>query len=98
MSSIRKFLAILAIQALLATGCTQLSQEDRATLDQVRSIANDAKMEAIKASAAAQAAQEAATRSEAKATAAADAAVKAAADARLASERAERMFSRSQRK
>lgn len=97
MKFVARILAAAALPLLIAA-CTQLSQEDRATLDQVRSIANDAKMEAIKAVQSAQAAQDAAKNSETKATAAADAAMKAAADARAASERAERMFSRSQRK
>ncbi len=80
-----KFLAIAALPLLLAAGgCTELSAQDRATLD------NAAKSSQA-AAAAAQQAADAANRSAAAAEAAAN-------DAKAASERADRMFQRSQRK
>ncbi|MFS2008664.1 alanine-zipper protein [Azospirillum sp. CT11-132] len=77
-------LSIILVGALLATGCSQLSSEDRALLIQTQSTANDAKAEATRA---ANAAQQSAEQARA-----------AAADARAANEKADRMFSRSQRK
>lgn len=78
MRRIPVLMAVLALPAFLATGCSQqLSAEDRALLVQAQSDAKAAQVEAGKAAAAAQA---------------------AAADARAANEKAERMFSRAQRK
>lgn len=94
---IRSLLGATLALGMLA-GCAQLSAEDRALLNEVKSLSEAARGDAARASAAAQAAQDAARASESRAAAAADAAMRAAADAKAASERAERMFSRAQRK
>ncbi|GAA4257135.1 alanine-zipper protein [Azospirillum formosense] len=76
--------SVVLLGALLATACSGLSAEDRALLTQTQATANDAKAEATRA---ANAAQQSAEQARA-----------AAADARAANEKADRMFSRSQRK
>lgn len=77
-------LPVILLGALLASACSQFSSDDRALLTQTQATANDAKAEATRA---ANAAQQSAEQARA-----------AAADARAANEKADRMFSRSQRK
>ncbi|MDW7556774.1 MULTISPECIES: alanine-zipper protein [Azospirillum] len=77
-------LSAVVLGTLLAAGCSGLSAEDRNLLIQTQATANDAKADAARAASAAQQSAE-----QARA---------AAADARAANEKAERMFSRSQRK
>jgi len=96
---------IAGAMALLAVGCTQLSDQDRALLTDVRATADRAANNAAAAqSTAAQAAADAG-RAATEAKAAADAARSAqasastaAADAKAASDKADRMFNRSLRK
>ncbi|HTY65630.1 MAG TPA: alanine-zipper protein [Alphaproteobacteria bacterium] len=79
-----KALAAIVLPMLLIAGCTQLSADDRALLQNAQKSASDA-------AAAAQQAADAANR-------AAAASQQSASDAKAAAERADRMFQRSQRK
>ncbi len=80
----RRFLTAAVLPMLLIAGCTQLSAEDRAALQNAQKSAADAADAANRAAAASQ--QSAA------------AAQSASADAKAAAERADRMFQRTQRK
>lgn len=84
------FIAPLFAFAILA-GCTTLSDEDRALLDQVQVTSEEAKAAAAAAEEAARAAQE-------SAAASAAAAEQSAADAAAAAEKADRIFRQLQRK
>ncbi len=79
-----KLLATVALPMLLIAGCTELSTEDRALLQNAQKASADA---AASAQQAADAANRAAASAQSSAT-----------DARAASERADRMFQASQRK
>jgi hypothetical protein len=96
---------VVGTMILVAAGCTQLSEQDRALLTAVRATADRAAASSAAAqSTAAQAAADAgraATEAKAAAEAARSAqasASTAAADAKSASEKADRMFNRSLRK
>ncbi len=91
MNRVAKFLVTAGLPMMLIAGCTQLSAEDRALLDSTRQAALDAKAAADRAAAAAAQSAEASK-------AAAASASEAAKDAGAASQRADRMFQRNQRK
>ncbi|WP_439817614.1 hypothetical protein [Zavarzinia sp. CC-PAN008] len=94
----RPALAAVLMAAGLAAGCTGLSDEDRALLNQALSEARAAQDTANQALAAAQAAQAQAAGSAQAAQAAQLAAQNAEANAAAAAQRADRMFSQSLRK
>ncbi|HTY67281.1 MAG TPA: alanine-zipper protein [Alphaproteobacteria bacterium] len=86
-----QFLVHAALPMMLIAGCTQLSADDRALLDSTRQAALDAKAAADRAAAAASQSAEASKAAAASAAAAAN-------EAQAASQRADRMFQRTQRK
>jgi hypothetical protein len=84
--------------ALGLAACTQLSDQDRATLTAASQNADAAKQQSAQALSTAQQALQAAQQAQAAAQKAQDAAAAAAADAKTAQEKADRIFQRSLRK
>lgn len=88
---ITKTLAIAVVPLMLAAGCAQMAEGDRAKLDAAAKNSADAKSASMSAAAQADAAAKAAQ-------AAADAAARAAKEAKDAADKADRIFQRNLRK
>ena len=88
----KRYLILPILALALCAGCTQLSSEDRKTLDEAHAMAQQAKDQSMQATVAAQQAQASAAQAAAAAKQAETDAASAAADAQRAQKKADRIF------